>query len=56
MSTGEPTPLVIHGWTIFVHPLFLAQIEVLAQQVEASKQKDPVGYVKKSASKVGVTY
>jgi len=51
MSAGKTTPLVIHGWTIFAHPLFIAQIEALARQVEAFKQKDPVGYVKKSASK-----
>ncbi|HMO45077.1 MAG TPA: type II toxin-antitoxin system YhaV family toxin [Rubrivivax sp.] len=51
MNTGKPAPLVIHGWTIFAHPLFLAQLEALAQQVEASKRKDPVGYVKKNASK-----
>lgn len=51
MSTNEAAPLVIHGWTVFAHPLFLAQLEALAQQVEAFKQKDPVGYVKKNASK-----
>lgn len=51
MSGGKPVPLVIHGWTVFAHPLFLAQLEALAQQVEAFKQKDPVGYVKKNASK-----
>lgn len=51
MSTGKPAPLVIHGWTVFAHPLFLAQLEVLARQVDALKQKDPVGYVKKNASK-----
>jgi toxin YhaV len=51
MSPGETAPLVIHGWTVFAHPLFLAQIEALAQQVEASRQKDPAGYVKKNASK-----
>ncbi len=51
MSAGKASPLVIHGWTIFAHPLFLAQIEALAQQVEVLKQKDPVGYVKKNASK-----
>ena len=51
MSARKPVPLVIHGWTIFAHPLFLAQLEALAQQVEAIKQKDPVGYVKKNASK-----
>jgi toxin YhaV len=51
MSAGKPTPLVIHGWTVFAHPLVLAQIEVLTQQVEAFKRKDPLGYVKKNASK-----
>jgi toxin YhaV len=35
----------------FPHPLFLAQIEVLARQVENLKKKDSVGYVKKNASK-----
>ncbi|SCC93461.1 conserved hypothetical protein [Thiomonas sp. X19] len=51
MSASKPAPLVIHGWTVFAHPLFLAQLETLAEQVEAFKQKDPVGYVKKNASK-----
>ena len=51
MSGGKPVPLVIHGWTVFSHPLFLAQLEALVQQVEAFKQKDPAGYVKKNASK-----
>ena len=51
MSAGTPAPLVIHSWTVFAHPLFLAQLEVLAQQVEALQQKDPVGYNKKNASK-----
>ena len=51
MSASKPPPLVIHGWTVFAHPLFLAQIEVLAQQVDALKQKDPVGYVHKNATK-----
>jgi toxin YhaV len=51
MSNGKPAPLVIHGWTVFAHPLFLAQIEALARQVEALKQNDPVEYMKKNASK-----
>ena len=50
MSTGNPVPLVIHGWAVFAHPLFLEQLEALAQQGEALKQKDPVGYVKKNAT------
>lgn len=51
MSSSKPAPVLIHGWTIFAHPLFLAQLEALAQQVEAFKQKDPAGYVKKNAAK-----
>jgi toxin YhaV len=51
MSATALAPLVIHGWAVFAHPLFLAQLEVLAQQVEALKHKDPVGYKKKNASK-----
>ncbi len=51
MSAGQPAPLVIHGWTIFSHPLFLVQLETLIQQVEALKQKDPTGFTKKNASK-----
>ena len=51
MTSSKPTYLVIHGWTVFAHPLFLAQLETLAQQVEGIKQKDPVGYVKKNATK-----
>ncbi len=51
MSTGKPTPLVVHGWTVFAHPLFLDQLAALVQRVESLKAKDPVGYVKKNASK-----
>jgi toxin YhaV len=51
MSASKPAPLVVHGWTVFAHPLFLAQAEALARQVEIFKQKNPVGYVKKNASK-----
>lgn len=49
MSAGKP--LVLYGWTVYAHPLFLAQIEALARQVETLKQKDPVGYVRKNATK-----
>ena len=44
-------PLVINGWTLFAHPLFLDQLQTLAQQVEALKTKDPTGYQKKNATK-----
>ena len=51
MTAGTPAPLVVHGWTIFLHPLFLAQLEALAAEVEALRRSDPAGYTKKNASK-----
>lgn len=51
MSMGKLAPLVIHGWMVFAHPLFLAQLEALTRQVGSFRQQDPVGYVKKNASK-----
>lgn len=50
MKTTKPAPLAIHDWTVFAHPLFMAQVEALAQEVGALKQKDPAGYVKKNAT------
>jgi toxin YhaV len=38
-------------WTLFAHPLFLRQLEALAEQVQALKARDPVGYTKKNATK-----
>lgn len=43
--------MIVHGWTLFAHPLFLAQVQALVQQVENLQRKDPVGYVNKNASK-----
>jgi toxin YhaV len=34
----------VHGWRLFGHPLFLAQVERLAAAVERAKVRDPVGY------------
>lgn len=41
----------IHGWTIYAHPLFLDQVEELAEKVEQLRAKDAVGYVKKNAAR-----
>jgi toxin YhaV len=51
MKVNPPAPLVIHGWVIFAHPLFLDQLEALTQQVEALQAKDPIGYVNKNTFK-----
>ena len=45
------TSVVINGWTLFAHPLFLDQLETLIHQVEILRQKDPTGTVKKNAAK-----
>jgi toxin YhaV len=44
-------PWQVNGWSIFAHPLFVAQLETLTRQVEALKAKDPQGYGKKNAAK-----
>lgn len=44
-------PLVVNGWTIFAHPIFLDTIATLTAQVEALQAKDPKGYVNKNATK-----
>jgi len=43
--------LVINGWTIFAHPLFLAQLDDLIVEVEEFSKGDPIGYTRRSASK-----
>jgi len=43
-------PLVVNGWALFAHPIFLGQLDALTAQVEALERKDPVGYVKKNAT------
>jgi len=44
-------PIVISGWQIFAHALFLDQFEGLIQQVEDLRQKYPQDYKKKHATK-----
>jgi toxin YhaV len=51
MSGDKPAPLVVNGWTIYAHPLFLHQLQLLTRQVESLKQKDPDGFAKKNPSK-----
>ena len=47
----EYSNVVINGWTIFAHSLFLDEINTLIEQVEKLKFKDPANYLKKNASK-----
>lgn len=43
--------LVVNGWTVFAHPLFVMQLQALSAQVEALKAKDPQGYTRKNTTK-----
>ncbi len=43
--------MVINGWTIFAHSLFLEQLETLLKKVEKLRRKDPKGYTRKNATK-----
>ncbi len=51
MSGGKPEPLVVNGWAVFAHPLFLDQMDALIRLVEGLKLKDPSGFAKKNATK-----
>lgn len=48
---SENERLVINGWHIFAHPLFLDQVEELLVKVEHLQQKYPKDYQRKNATK-----
>jgi len=43
--------IVVNGWTLYAHPLFIEQIERLEKKVKAHQAKDPKGYLKKNDTK-----
>lgn len=45
-------PLVINGWKIYAHSLFLDQLEKLTVKVEKLKQKYPKSYQQKKPTKL----
>lgn len=51
MSPSHEQGLVVHGWSLYAHPLFTAQVEALLDQVEALRQRDPAGYSQRNATK-----
>lgn len=44
-------PLIVNGWSLFAHPLFLDQVEELISKVEALKAKDPKTNKRKNSTK-----
>lgn len=48
---GDAPALVVNGWTILVHPLFLAQVETTVFDVRRARRKDPEGFRKKNCTR-----
>lgn len=44
-------PLVVDGWSIFAHPVFLDQLQELIEEVKARKARDPANYRRKNCVK-----
>jgi len=44
-------PLIINGWSIFGHSLFLNQVDGLIKEVESLRKKNPINFTKKNATK-----
>lgn len=49
MSKNQP--LIVNGWRIFAHPLFIGQLEELLLKVEGLRQKSPQDYRQKNLTK-----
>lgn len=43
--------MIVNGWTIYAHPLFLGQIEALTDEVEKLERKNPSGFQNSSVAK-----
>ncbi|GAB57026.1 conserved hypothetical protein [Glaciecola punicea ACAM 611] len=43
--------MIVNGWTLYAHPLFIEQYQLLTEEVEKLKTKDPKAYAKKNATK-----
>ncbi len=48
---SEDGTIVVNGWTLYAHPLFIEQYDLLVKKVEALKTKEPVGYLRKNNTK-----
>lgn len=50
-SAPAEAPLVVNGWSIYAHPVFLDQLEGLIEEVEVRKACDPKTWHKKNCTK-----
>lgn len=44
-------PLIVNGWSIYAHPVFLDQLEALIEEVGERKVRDPKNWHKKNCTK-----
>jgi len=44
-------PALVHGWAVYLHPLFRAQLQNLQDQVDALRRKNPANYHRSNAAK-----
>jgi len=51
LKTTSQAPLVVDGWSIYAHPIFLDQLDGLIEQVEARKVRDPRNWRDKNCAK-----
>jgi len=48
---SQDAVMVVNGWTILVHPLFLQQVGRFGVELEKARAKNPETYLKKNAAK-----
>lgn len=51
MTGVTDSGLVLNGWRIYAHALFLSQVEELQRRVRKLQAKDPQGYRRRNATK-----
>lgn len=44
--------IIVNGWTLYTHPLFLKQLEQLIKAVEKAKKKNPKDYQQSANAKL----
>ncbi|SDT90403.1 type II toxin-antitoxin system YhaV family toxin [Stappia sp. ES.058] len=50
-ASGGNSPLIVNGWFLYGHPVFLDQLKSLIEEVERRRALDPDGYKKKNCTK-----
>jgi toxin YhaV len=54
-NPAPPSPsavITVNGWSIYAHPLFIAEFEAVLQEVERLRAADPIAYREKKKTKL----